>query len=246
MKEKQCGRHGCKQRNCLQDVLQIAVEKAFEREAKYRRAETIRYAAHWIQKCQQAACSSSEFWKTRLSGLFIYLLHRINSSKAELLSTASKSNWALYQYRYVHLMKKLKIHWITEMKGTQIQRKCSLSWLQPMCPLCNLRPGVQTCIYPVSETCIYRPSCWRQQSSLYTTLLAQLPQRPALQKAYQSRALQVEDGHSLSPSLQELSTALLSQLSKQWKGKVVFCIFRIDCWSLKAVRRNAFYNRCSK
>lgn len=46
VKEKQCDRQGCKQRNCPQDVLPIAVEKAFEREAKYRRAKTIRYAAH--------------------------------------------------------------------------------------------------------------------------------------------------------------------------------------------------------
>lgn len=45
VKERQCDKQGCKQRNCPQDVLQIAVEKAFEREAKYWRAETIRYAA---------------------------------------------------------------------------------------------------------------------------------------------------------------------------------------------------------
>lgn len=89
-------------------------------------------------------CSSSEFWKTRLSGLIIYLLHRINS-KAELLSTASKSNWTLYWYLHVHLTKQLKIHWITEMKGTQIQRKRSLLWLELMCPLCNPGPGGQTC-----------------------------------------------------------------------------------------------------
>lgn len=44
--EKQCARQGCKQRNCPQDVLPIEVGKAFEREAKYRRAKTIRYAAH--------------------------------------------------------------------------------------------------------------------------------------------------------------------------------------------------------
>lgn len=83
-------------------------------------------------------CSSSEFWKTRLSGLIIYLLHRINSSKVELLSTASKSNWASYWYLYVRLMKILKIRCITEMKGTQIQRRCSLFWFQPMYPSVTL------------------------------------------------------------------------------------------------------------
>ena len=45
VKQKQRDRQGCKQRNCPQDVLQIAAEKAFEREVKYRRAETICYAA---------------------------------------------------------------------------------------------------------------------------------------------------------------------------------------------------------
>lgn len=96
--------------------------KSFEREAKYRRAETIRYAALRIQKCQQAMCSSSEFWKKtpRLSGLIIYLLHRINSSKAELLSTAPESNWVCYWYLHVRPMEKLKRLWLTEMKGAQI------------------------------------------------------------------------------------------------------------------------------
>lgn len=95
VKGKQCARQGSKQRNCPQDVLPIEVGKAFERETKYRRAKTIRYAAHWIQKCQQVMCSSAELWK-HLSGLFIYLLHRLFFSEAELLCKAFKSNWTFH------------------------------------------------------------------------------------------------------------------------------------------------------
>lgn len=96
VKEKQCARKGCKQRNCPQDVLPIEVEKAFEREAKYRRAKTIRYAAQWIQKCQQVMCSSAELWKNTFVR-FIYLFtSQVIFSKAELLSKAFKSNWAFH------------------------------------------------------------------------------------------------------------------------------------------------------
>lgn len=45
VKAKQCSRQGCKQRKCPLGVLPIVVGKAFEREAKYRRAKPIRYAA---------------------------------------------------------------------------------------------------------------------------------------------------------------------------------------------------------